>query len=468
MNNLSGNFEKYTRRAQWRAEKDGLARYYAAHCRKLVENRMNGKRRHEIQRSFLRDPKLKRAAIIKSLKGRCGRDATYRRAEGLNLKSAQEHRIETYFKPKKSGGRRMICDLPSELTAKHHMIKSLLDAEFNRHPNMFGVKSFGREDAAQRIQELQRDGLTTLWQTDISDCYDSFNLQALYELPLPRDVIANSLDTRSDHFSFQAQNTTLNAMKGASPEMPYRAMPVNSMIQDNRNIGIQDYRVIGSSTYNNSGNTRGPRGLMQGSPASPGILAWHLNECLKTLPLNEDVQVIVCFDNLLIASRDEEANRMIRNTLAECLGRCSFGPLTLHTPEGADADGETHFLGYCHREDGERIGIGLTSRESLTSRLVRHEKNFEAQLVACPEQVDYEAECYELWKILLDFANGFPSITDINAEMAEFIETSSWIPQLSGSPLLIDTHLRLFSENGAVDRHVLHTNLSSRRRRRPT
>ncbi|MGR3609600.1 MAG: hypothetical protein ACU0BN_12195 [Sulfitobacter sp.] len=422
-----------TENVPWRKEKQVLHRAYAKQVNKLAAGRTAGKRRHILQRDFFRNPKVKQAAILKATKGKIGREQTYALAEQVTPYAEQEFLVRTYPKKKGSGGTRTICILPPVLSATHKIIKCALDAELDRHPSLYGVKSHGRDDAALHIQRLQHEGYHHLWQTDIQDCFESFNMDALYDLPLPNRIIANALDTRNTRFSFQAYSSKQEAKKGASPETLSAATPVDCM--------VQGYSDIGSATVDIVCNTRGPQGLMQGSPASSAILAWHLNEHLKALTLSEDIQVIVCFDNLLIASRTECGSSAIRNTLADSLGRCSFGPLTLHEPTSADPDEGTDFLGYKHPRNGSIIGIGQMARDRLMRRLTALEQTFEKRGLEDPTSATFE-----MWNTLFDFASGYSSTTDIEAEMAEFVEASSWIPAMSGEPILLHMHWRLFDK----------------------
>ncbi len=434
----------------WRLEKQALYQIYSQQVRKLMAGRKAGKRRHTLQRGFFRHPDVKQAAILKATKGKIGREQAYTLAQQVNPYAEQEHAVATYPITKASGGKRNICIMPPVLSATHKIINSAMDAEFVRHPSLFGVKHYGRDHAAVHIQQLQREGYRNLWQTDIEDCFDSFNLDALYDLPLPNRIIANVLDTRNTRFSFQAHSSKHEAKKGASPETPDAATPENYM--------VRDHAPIGSYTDDIVCNTRGPSGLMQGSPASSAILAWHLNNVLNDLPRIDDVRVIVCFDNLLVASRTEEGSRTIRDTLADSLGRCPFGPLTLHSPTSADPDYDLEFLGYSHPTDGSTIGIGHKARERLMRHLNALEQKFENGKFADPE-----LETFKVWCTLLDFTSGYSSATDMAAEMAEFVATSSWIPETSNNPMLMHMHWRLFGQWDPLDETFFKTARSMRR-----
>ncbi|WP_298910098.1 hypothetical protein [uncultured Aliiroseovarius sp.] len=442
-----------TNNISWRVEKQALHRVYAKQASKLKSGRAAGKRRHTLQRDFFRNPKVKQAAILMATKGKIGRELTYTLARQVNPYTAKEYVVATYPMHKGGGGTRTICIPPPVLSATLKIIKSALDVEFVRYPSLYGVKDYGRDKAAEHIQRLQREGYEYLWQTDIKDCFDSFNLDALYGLPLPNRVISNILDTRSTRFSFQAFPSKHEAKKGASPETPSAATPVDCMVQGHSDIGSVTVDIVC--------NTKGPLGLMQGSPASSAVLAWHLNELLKTLPPVDDVQVIVCFDNLLIASRTEDGSRAIRNSLTDSLGRCSFGPLTLHEPTSADADGGIEFLGYNHPSGGSTIGIGHNARERLMRHLKSLEDEFEKDKFANPEM-----ETFEMWNSLLDFASGYSKATDIEAEMAEFVEASSWIPAISGDPVLMHMHWRLFAPRTTSEETFFEAVRDTKRRRK--
>lgn len=439
----------YAPRSLWRLEQQTLHQAHAKAVRKLGGDLSKGKRPHAVMRNFLRNPQVKRAAILKASKGKIDRDTTFALADQMELYARQDHVIQTFSLRKNNGGTRTICVLPTELAAKHKIILTVLDAMIVRNPNLYGVKEFGREHAAQHIQNLQQDGYSEIWQTDIVDCFASVNLEALSALPLPQRVISNALDTRNHHFSFQALSSKSEAKKGASPDTPDAATPEDH--------SVQGHSPIASYTDDIVCNTRGPSGLMQGSPASSAILAWHLNGVLNDLPLNDDVQVIVCFDNLLVASRCEEASRMIRNTLADSLGRGSFGPLTLHQPSSCDPVYGMDFLGYNFSADGCSIGISDSSRAKLMRRLSHIEIEFEKNR---DEPVPF---VFEVWKALLGFANGHSGSTDIGAETAEFVEGSAWIPAATNDPRFIITHQNLFADKEEWERHFLHSFMTAMR-----
>jgi hypothetical protein len=189
---------------------------------------------------------------------------------------------------------------------------------------------------------------------------------------------------------------------------------------------------------------------MQGSPASNAILAWHLNEILKGYPPTDEAQVVICFDNLLIIGRTKEAVRAIWITLADSLGRCSPGPLTLHDLKYADPEFGLEFLGYNHPPSGAEIKIGEKAQHRLLLRLNKLEQRFEKSNWRDPEAVTFE-----LWNILLDFAAGYSGVTNIHSELVQFIEASAWIPEASDDPLLMHLHWRLFERQTPTETAIL-------------
>ncbi len=252
MNQGIGQRRSISGKAAWRVEKQALHDHFADQLRKLHSGCAAGKRRHNLQRDFFRNPKVKLAAVLKATKGRLNREKTHALAGQVAPFAAREYLVKTYEKEKGTGGRRTICILPPVLSATHKIIKCALDAELIRHPTLFGVKNFGRDKAAEHIQRLQQEGYSELWQTDIKDCFASFNLDALYDLPLHHRIIFNALDTRNPKFSFQAFPSKQEAKKGASPETPHGVTPVNH--------GVQEQGIPGPSTDDIACNTRGPHG----------------------------------------------------------------------------------------------------------------------------------------------------------------------------------------------------------------
>lgn len=146
----------------WHVEKQALHRSYSKQVRKLMSGREAGKRRHVLQREFFRHPKVKQAAILKATKGKIGREQTYALAQLVDPYAEQQHVVATYPLTKTNGGKRNICILSPVLSATHKIIKCALDAEFVRHPSLFGIKHHGRDQAAVHIQHLQREGYRDL------------------------------------------------------------------------------------------------------------------------------------------------------------------------------------------------------------------------------------------------------------------------------------------------------------------
>jgi hypothetical protein len=72
----------------------------------------------------------------------------------------------------------------------------------------------------------------------------------------------------------------------------------------------------------------GPRGLLQGSPASNLILAWLLNDMPSVLP--PDCALFLLTDNVLVAARTEEMCREMEQTLVRYFAEHRAGPFVLH------------------------------------------------------------------------------------------------------------------------------------------
>ena len=289
------------------------------------------RRAQEKGRSFLNSMAGKLAAARSVLGNRADRNAVRALAASVDPWGAAEDFVPYYFKRKRSGGVCPICALPDRLKCTHKMVRALLQALSVTPENFFGGKGKGKDAAVLAAQAMHRAGFRHFATLDIVNCFQSVSPEALYHLPLPKGVISRHFDTRNLRFVHRAAS------------LEHGASPIRDM-------------VVGD-------NPSGPRGLMQGSPASNIILA----RLLRELPQSEDERVILYADNLLVAARDPDGLRAMIKTLADFFRQFPGSPLDLCEPTFADC-GCIDFLGYRLSQKGS-VGLADSSWTRLGPRL---------------------------------------------------------------------------------------------------
>lgn len=420
---------------EWRREQGQAHAAFHREAETLRRGIASGKRAMPLVRNFLRHPKVRLAAALRALGDCPDREAALSLRDRVDAWAVHEAPINWYPKKKSSGGFRPICTLPPELEAVHHMLAAAILAQLDPSPALYGIAGRSRDDAARRLKDAQNEGYVRLAKTDIVNCFQSISPVALYQLPLPKEVIRRARDTRYMRFSRTAETQ----MDGPTGNYPYQAR----------------------GSYHDHHNTSGPQGLMQGSPASPAILAWLLNG----IPVGTDQIVILCFDNIVVAARDPDGCRAMVDTLADWLGRCSAGPLALCSPTYACKE-PLDFLGY--RFDPGRSGIGLADGPL---------DGFEKRLNAAETQ-DREERCefpLRIWSTITDFAHGFPAIASAERELERHILSSEDNAQAGNWPdITVHLHRNLFAPRDSAEGHLIWlllqeaTRAKQRRKRRRT
>ncbi|MDI3335088.1 hypothetical protein QKW60_01600 [Defluviimonas aestuarii] len=353
-------------------------------------------------------------------------------AERVNARDPGNAPVMWWPSSKRSGGHRIKCELPPELKAVHYLLKPVLEQLYQRSENVFGVKHFGRDAAAGEVKRLQNEGYCFAAVTDVVDCYQSVNPDALYELPLPKEVIRRTLDLR---------------------EIP---------TERDRKYRVAAHVLYSLGTTLITHNASGPRGLIQGSPLSGLILAWLLNG----IPTRDDARVLLCFDNLIVLAKTADGTRTMADTLAAHFERCSAGPLALCEPEYFD-NIPFDFLGYRFDPDCPEIGISERGHARIMAHLVKAETAQERlfnclcrdhraktggnSLGASINPLLGEAPAL-VWRALLNVRSGYSMVPASSLELAYYREASRWLAEWSGTNAIIELHDNLFADVGTPDR----------------
>jgi hypothetical protein len=435
------------------AESDWLSEQGRAHAafHSMSENihsaTISGKRLNPIVRGYLRNNQVRLSAALRALGGHPDRDTAIALRNQVNAWSSSYAPIRWYYKKKPNGTARPICILPPDLKAVHYMLAMAIQRQFERNPTMYGVKGFSRDTAAGHLKELQSAGYVYLAKTDIVNCYQSIDPDALYQLPLGKEVIRRTLDPR--YLTF--------------------------MREPNRDIAET---IIGPSfsPHGIAHKASGPTGLLQGSPASGIILAWLLNG----IPAGDDVKVILCFDNIIIAARTASKRREMVDTLASHFERCPYGPLALCDPEYAD-NTPMEFLGYLFDPIRTDIGIAEKGLMKVEQRLVQAEQADEAMLLKLMEKHQQRVRTssvytsdnpfagqfpLEIWHIQREFRCGYPLAQSDGEELSYYLETSAQTADMRHDPLISHLHRNLFAPRGTTDGEMICQILKTRKQQK--
>ncbi|PRY19288.1 reverse transcriptase (RNA-dependent DNA polymerase) [Aliiruegeria haliotis] len=430
---------------EWRREHGRAYATYRKLAHAIAMATASGKRLNPVVRNFLRNPQVKMVAALKALGGETDRETIVALQSRINAWATDYLPIEWHFKRKPNGTQRPICILPPELKAVHYMVAEVIKQQFVGDATLFGVSGASRDDLARALKVLQNTGYVYLAQTDIVDCFQSIDPDALYQLPIPEEVTRQALDIRNLEAIHRDNHAT-------SPV--YRDYP--------------SYRghVI-------SHEASGPKGLMQGSPASSIILAWLLNG----IPSRDDARVMIFADNLVVAARTPAGSREMVNTLVAHFERCPAGPLALCEPEFAD-NTPLSFLGYLFAPSREHIGISDDACHRLERRLNAADVADEAQcrhILKNHQHMVRDNELFarlnpfindfpvEIWRTLLDFRFGYPAAPSDCPELSLFLETSASAAAMRNDWRTLHLHNHLFSEPGTPE----HTDIREILKRHP-
>ena len=115
-------------------------------------------------------------------------------AEGLDAWQGTDEDVLLRFQPKESNPNefRPILDFGIERRSLQYLVRSVLQIRADQHPNQYLLK--GIHKAVARVAELLADGSKWAIETDIKNCYTSFDGEKVPGLlPLPRRVTRGSL-----------------------------------------------------------------------------------------------------------------------------------------------------------------------------------------------------------------------------------------------------------------------------------
>ena len=403
---------------QWKREV-GIA--HAARTKlanRLREKQESGKRVQPYMRQYLSAAAARFCGALAALRGEPDRQTTEALAAIVNPWREGYRPIRWHKHAKKSGGYRPICALPPDLKAVHYVIAGALKAAFVPNNHIYGVTGRSRDEAARRLKEAQNAGLSYLAKLDIVDCFQSISPDSLYQLPLPKEVIRRALDTR--HMMFEEWE-------------PQKGTTANQ-------------RLSGIPTHSHSES--GPRGLLQGSPASNLILAWLLND----VPIPEGAVVLICTDNIAVAAADHTTRQAAIESLVAYFQRdCPAGPLNLCPAVYAGPGTEPFdFLSYEFDPDQAGIGIAASALSKLEGRLADLEDD---------DTLDDLTFALATWQTLRSFRSGFSAAADVEAQLERCAKLAGFWLDGRQNAFLSDLHAHVFdpptTTEGAVIARLL-------------
>jgi hypothetical protein len=259
--------------------------------------------------------------------------------------------------PKKTGGERPICcKLPAQVHVGGVIAKDLGSAQLRPDPRVFDWSGRGRHRYANSLaQSIIREG-PFVAVADIKSCYQSIDPEALYRLDfLPTELIRWSLDYR---------NLSFRRVDGCHAV----------------------------ACHASDGNPTGPRGLLQGGPASSVLLTALIGDCVT------EVRQAYCqsyADNFAVIGATAAVVQQAIGELVRIVAGLRVGRLEFHKPETFDArDGFDH-LGFHFRlvEEHVRISPNMCNSERMMMRIEQRIISAdEATLVAGPKEFIREEE----------------------------------------------------------------------------
>lgn len=403
----------------------------------------SGKRMQPVVRNFLRNPQVRLSAALRALGGKPDRETATNLRDRVDAWATGYAPIHWHSRRKPNGSTRPICTLPPEAKAVHYLLAMVIKQQLERSETLYGITDFGRDTAARDLKTLHSAGYVYLAQTDITDCFQSIDPDALYQLPLPKEVTHRALDIR---------NLTITEEYRRASQVHYGSPPFRG--------------------HTLSHKASGPKGLMQGSPASSIILAWLLNG----IPTSDDARVLLCFDNIVVAARTPAGSREMVDTLAAHFERCPAGSLALCEPEYAD-NTPMEFLGYVFDPSRDDIGIGEKARGKLERRLIQAEKEDASELQRHWDEHQSLVRDNELfrnlnpfeghyprgvWREIRDFRAGFPAAQADGEEMMYYLETSAHVAEMRQSSFITHLHNNLIAPHGTTESDALREILKTR------
>lgn len=237
------------------------------------------------------------------------------------------------------GELRHIMDFGIENRALQHLALSLLKTRAAPHPNQYTMQ--GTHAAIQRVRDHMLSGYKWAMETDIKDCYPSFDGKKVPGLlPLPKRVTQMVLLSES-------MNVTLGNKSIFGPAGP----------EENNDLLFSD--VLADAR----------RGFPQGSATSPLTVEMLLAPIFAALPTSG--AVVGYADNILIMGETDSDVASMTLSLWSALKAHPAGHLRPKEPKPFYPGTPIDFLGHRLRKAGNEVSI-----EPLPKNLAKFHKQF--------------------------------------------------------------------------------------------
>jgi hypothetical protein len=431
--------------SEWNLERERSHRAFMRLASGIAIASQNGKSANREVRDFLGDPKVRLSAALRAIGGQPEPAEAFGLRNRINLWESSDSSVTWYPKKKANGGYRPICILPPVLKAAHFILATVISSLLPDTNTLYGIPRRGVADALRELKAHQNAGFDHLAKADIVNCFQSVAPDALYQLPLPMEVIRQTLDYRNLTFTMR-----------------------------NRQYASQAFGCTTPLVYGLSHKASGPTGLLQGSPASNIILAW----LLKDVPTSDDAKVMLCFDNIVVAARSPAGSRQMMETLTAYLRQSPAGPLALCEPTFADKQ-PMEFLGGLFDPARRDIGIAHDTLSRIERRLGEAEEFDQAELGLILEEylrLAAENAIYRasnpfqshyptgIWHALRDTFAGLSFLEAGCPELMILLETAAMTVDWRGDGRISHLHRSLFAPAGTQEAATLRHILRSRPR----
>lgn len=236
-------------------------------------------------------------------------------ARSLDAWKGTTEAVEVRFKRKPNGDYRPIMEFGIENRALQYLILPILRVFAQLQSCQYGMR--GNHAAITRVKSLLTEGYVWGTQTDISECFPSFEMERVMSLiPLPKEVVENVIFSK--HFNLTSSQ--LGTMFGP-PE-----------------LGDEESPLIVESL------DEARRGIPQGSAVANLVAEMML--ALPLASLNASPSVTAFADNTLCLAKDEKSAVSMKETLWAAIKAAPVGLLRPKLVNLVEPGGSFNFLGH--------------------------------------------------------------------------------------------------------------------------
>lgn len=227
---------------------------------------------------------------------------------------------------KPTAGERYLCSLPAQPHVGEMIAKDLVTAQLRPHPSVFDWLGRGRLRYANALARAIEQHGSFVVTMDIKSCHPSVDPDALYRTNLlPTELIRWSVDYRN---------------------LSFRCVDVKERFNDHCSVL----------------KPTGPRGLLQGGPASSALLTALIGQSVA------EVRRVHCqsySDNFSIVGDAAAVVQQAAGELTRIVAEYRVGQLEFHSYEVVDARDGFQQLGFDFKLVGTRVRISPNTGNTL-------------------------------------------------------------------------------------------------------